>query len=248
MSQAASAYPVGLDIDYPDRPVNRLTSFFRLFTVIPIGIIASFWAQSLPAAQFNVSYNTNEQEMDYFFSRMFTSTIDVGDMLVVAVLAVFLVPLLMFLAGFITNFFNPVVLMLVFRRKYPRWWFDYYVNLIGFIFRVASYFTLLTDVYPSTDEEQNVHVSVTYPDAEKDLSQGLPLIKWFLAIPHYIVLAVVMTVACFCDIFIWFAILFTGRVPRGLFDFVAGSFRWGFRVSAYALFQFTDKYPPFSLS
>lgn len=248
MAKDTSAYPVNLDIDYPDRHVNRLTSFFRLFTIIPIGVIASFWMQSLPAAQFNMTYNTNEQEIDYFFSRMVTSSIDVGDVLVIAAIAILMVPVFVFLAGFVTNFFNPIVLMLVFRRKYPRWWYDYYVNLINFIMRVGSYFTLLTDVYPSTDEEQNVHISVSYPDAEKDLSPGLPLIKWFLAIPHYIVLGIVGVVACFCDVLIWFAILFTGRVPRGLFDFVVGFFRWGFRVSAYAWFHFTDKYPPFSLT
>ena len=158
------------------------------------------------------------------------------------------VKIFIFIAGFITNLLNPIVLMLVFRKKYPKWWFDDYVNLIKFLTRVGSYLTLLTDVYPSTDEDQNVHIEITYPDVGKDLSQGLPLIKWFLAIPHYIVLAFVALVACVCDILIWFAILFTGRVPRGLFDFIVGFYRWCLRVSAYAYFQFTDKYPPFSLN
>lgn len=247
MSQVQSSYPVKLSIDYPDRPVSRLTSFFRLFTIIPIGIIAGIFSQTLPFMQMNMQYNTNEQEIDYFFSRYFTSGIDVSELVLISVIGILLVPVLLFAAGFITNLLNPVVLMVVFRRKYPKWWFDYYVALIKFLTRVGTYFTLLTDVYPSTDEEQNVHLEVPYPDVEKDLGQGLALIKWFLAIPHYFVLAFVAAVACLFDVFIWFAILFTGRVPRGLFDFVAGTFRWALRVEAYAYFQFTDKYPPFSL-
>ena len=137
--------------------------------------------------------------------------------------------------------------MLTFRQKYPKWWFDFYLALIKFLSRVFTYATLLTDVYPSTDEDQNVHIEVPYPDAEKDLSQAMPLFKWFLAIPHYIVLCFVGLAAFVADIVIWFAILFTGHVPRGPFDFVVGFHRWSFRVAAYAIFQFTDKYPPFSL-
>jgi len=247
MANGNVEYPIKLSIDYPDRPVNRLTSFFRVFTIIPIGVIAFTMMQTLPFLQITTTYNTNEQEMNYYFTRFFTSGIDVSDWIVLAVVAALVVPVLIFLAGFITNLFNPIVLMLVFRQKYPRWWFDYYLNLIKFLTRFGSYFTLLTDVYPSTDEDQNVHIEVDYPDAAKDLSRNLPLIKWFLAIPHYIVLAFVAVAACVCDILIWFAILFTGRTPRGLFDFVVGSYRWGLRVSAYAYFQFTDKYPPFSL-
>jgi len=248
MVQGGSTYPFTLSLDYPDRPVNRLTSFFRLFTVIPIGIVAGLMAQSLPYLQSSVSYNTYEQQIDYAVTRFIESGIDVSDMVVIAVVAALMIPVFMFLAGFFTNLLNPVVLMLVFRRKYPKWWFDYYVALIRFLTRVGTYFALLTDVYPSTDEDQNVHIGVPYPDAERELNQWLPLFKWFLAIPHYIVLVFVAIAACVCDICIWFAILFTGRVPRGLFDFVAGTYRWSLRVAAYAYFQFTDEYPPFSLS
>lgn len=247
MANGTAEYPIKLSIDYPDRPLNRLTSLFRIFTAIPIGVIAFIMMQTLPFWQISTSYNTNEQEIDYYFSRFITSGIDVGDLVVLAVVAALLVPIILFITGFITNLFNPIVLMLVFRKKYPKWWFDYYVMLIKFLMRVGSYLTLLTDVYPSTDEDQNVHIEIAYPDVGKDLSQGLPLIKWFLAIPHYIVLTFVALVACVCDILIWFAILFTGRVPRGLFDFIVGFYRWGLRVSAYAFFQVTDKYPPFSL-
>jgi hypothetical protein len=172
---------------------------------------------------------------------------DWGSFAAIFAAVVLLTPIILFIGGFIANLMNPIVLMLVFRQKYPKWWFDYYVNLLKFFSRFFAYATLLTDIYPSTDEEQYVYLDIPYPDVKKDLSQGLPLIKWFLAIPHYIVLAFVMIAAIFCDIIIWFSILFTSKVPRGLFDFVVGTYRWALRVEAYALFQFTDKYPPFSL-
>ena len=143
--------------------------------------------------------------------------------------------------------FLPTVLMLLFRWKYPRWWFDWNVNLTRFGLRVGAYFTLLTDVYPSTDEEQSVHLQISYPNVAKDLKTGLPLIKWFLAIPHCVILAFLCVGAIGAVIIAWFAILFTGKYPRGLFDFVVGVMRWGLRVSAYAFLLVTDTYPPFSL-
>jgi hypothetical protein len=120
--------------------------------------------------------------------------------------------------------------------------------LTRFSYRVTSYFSLLRDEYPSTDEEQAVHVNLIYPDAKTQLGQGWPLIKWLLAIPHYIVLCFLCIAAWVCIIIAWFAILFTGRYPKGLFEFVVGVFRWGLRVEAYAVILITDKYPPFSLS
>jgi len=244
---ANSQYPVRLSIEYPDRKMNRLTTFFRIFTVIPIGIIAGIMLQTLPFLQSSTSYNTNSQEVNDFFARYFAPGADVNGMIALFITAAFLAPVLIFIAGFVANLFNPIVLMLVFRQKYPKWWFDYYENLIKFLTRVGSYFSLLTDVYPSTDEEQNVSIQIPYPDAKNGLSQGLPLIKWFLAIPHYVVLAFVAVAACVCEVLLWFSIVFTGRAPRGLFDFIAGFYRWCLRVSSYAFFQFTDKYPPFSL-
>jgi hypothetical protein len=168
-------------------------------------------------------------------------------MAIAAVIVIILMPLIIFAGGFVLNLFNPIVLALVFRHKYPKWWFDFYLTLIKFLSRVFSYATLLTDVYPSLDEEQNVRIEVRYPNAQKELSAGLPLIKWFLAIPHYFVLCFVGIGAFVCDVCIWFAILFTGKIPHGMFDFVTGFYRWCIRVAGYALFQFTDKYPPFSL-
>lgn len=247
MTDDMNNYPVKLSVDYPDRKVNRLTSFFRLFTVLPIGFVAAMFISGLPSGSSSVTYNITGEDINNFFGKYFGSGAEPTDIFALIVATAFLAPIVLFIMGFIANLFNPVVLMLVFRRKYPRWWFDYYVAVINFFSRIFSYLALLTDIYPSTDEEQNVHLEISYPDAEKDLSQNLPLIKWFLAIPHYIMLAFIACAAIICDIFIWFAILFTGRVPRGLFDLIVGFYRWGIRVSAYALFQFTDKYPPFSM-
>src|ERR671923_640905 len=143
--------------------------------------------------------------------------------------------------------FLPLVLMLLFRQKYPRWWFDWNLNLLRFSNRVTAYLALLDDRYPSTDEEQSVHLELAYPDAHR-LNRWLPLVKWFLAIPHYIVLFFLYIAVFFVVIAAWFAILFTGRYPRGIFDFVEGVIRWHNRVVGYAFILVTDRYPPFSLS
>ncbi len=147
-------------------------------------------------------------------------------------------------AGFVIL---PLVLMILFRKKYPKWWFDWNLALARFGYRVTSYFALLRDEYPSTDEEQAVHVDLVYPDVQTQLGRGWPLIKWFLAIPHWIILVFLGIAAWVCIIIAWFAILFTGRYPKGLFEFVVGVLRWAFRVEAYAFLLVTDKYPPFSL-
>ena len=144
--------------------------------------------------------------------------------------------------------FLPALLLIVFRRKYPRWWFDWNLELLRFENRIWAYLALMDDRYPSTDERQAVTLEFQYPDAERDLNRWLPLVKWLLAIPHYIVLILLWIAAVFAVIFAWFAILFTGRYPRGLFDFVLGVLRWGNRVTAYAFVLVTDRYPPFRLS
>jgi hypothetical protein len=204
------AYPATLAIDYPDRPLNRLTTFFRLFTVIPIAIILSL---------------VNAGLLDLSTPGGWTWLYAAGGILVL-----------------------PVLLMILFRQKYPRWWFDWNLALTKFGTRVIAYVDLLTDVYPSTDEEQAVHIDIPYPDVPKDLNRWLPLVKWFLAIPHYIVLAFLGIAAFVCVVIAWFAILFTGRYPRGLFDFVVGVYRWSLRVAAYAFLLTTDRYPLFSLT
>jgi hypothetical protein len=205
---SAAAYPVTLAIDYPDRTLNRLTSFFRPFTVIPIAIILALVSGPI--------YGWRDHVWQIIYG-----------------------------AGGIL--FVPTVLMLLFRWKYPRWWFDWNVNLMRFALRVTSYFLLLTDTYPSSDQDQSVHADFPYPDPAKDLKVGLPLVKWFLAIPHYFVLVFLSIAAVVVVIIAWFAILFTGRYPRALFTFVVGVIRWGVRVIGYAFLLVTDVYPPFSL-
>jgi uncharacterized protein DUF4389 len=207
MDDLHSEFPALLEIDYPDRELNRLTTFFRPFMVIPIAIILALVAGP-------VVHAGGER---YSFAS--------GGIL-----------------------FLPTALMLLFRRKYPGWWFDWNLGFVRFNARVSAYVALLTDEYPSTDEEQSVHIEIEYPDARLELNPWLPLVKWLLAIPHYIVLAFLMIGAAFCVIIAWFAILFTGRYPRPLFDFVVGVFRWWLRVTAYAFLLTTDKYPPFRLT
>ncbi len=213
---ATNVYPVQLTIDYPDRPLNRLTSALRIFTVIPIMIVLTALDSS--------SYSWNSDWGDTGGSSTSTA------------------------AGGIGLLVLPVVLMIVFRQKYPRWWYDWNFNLMGFTNRVGSYLLLMTDVYPSTDEEQNAHLELPYPDVERDLNRWLPLVKWLLAIPHYIVLAFLILGVIIVAIVAWFAILFTGRMPRGLFDYMAGVLRWCNRVAAYAFVLTTDEYPPFRLA
>jgi Domain of unknown function (DUF4389) len=199
-------YPVNFSVDYPDRELNRLTTFFRLFTVIPIAIVASVLSQT--------SFTTESGTYAY-----------AGGALVVL----------------------PTVLMILFRKKYPRWWFDWNLELMRFLNRISVYFTLMDDTYPSTDEQQSVHLDFPYPDVENDLSRGMPLVKWLLAIPHYVVLFFLGIGAFFAVIGAWFVILSTGRYPRSLFTYVEGVHRWYNRVTGYAFTLVTDRYPPFQL-
>ena len=202
-----SNYPVQFDVDFPSRPLHRLTTAFRLLVAIPIVIVITM----LTGETFRDDDTTN--------------TIVIGGA------AVFL----------------PLVLMLVFRQKYPHWWFDWNLNLLRFSNRITAYLALLDDRYPSTDEEQAVHLDFAYPDA-RQLNRWLPLVKWLLAIPHYVVLFFLGLVAVIAVIAAWFAILFTGTYPRPLFDFVVGVLRWSNRVNGYAFTLVTDQYPPFRLS
>ncbi|MEM9516070.1 MAG: DUF4389 domain-containing protein [Actinomycetota bacterium] len=143
--------------------------------------------------------------------------------------------------------FLATLLMLLFRQRYPRWWFDFLLELSRFGFRVGAYLVLLTDKYPSTVDEQDVHLEIDYPDAERDISRWMPLVKWFILIPHYLVLFFLTIGGFFVVIFSWFAIVFTGRIPRGAFDFLVGYGRWALRVHSYGFLLITDEYPPFSL-
>ena len=203
-------HPVRFDVEYPDRALNRLTTFFRPFVAIPILIVAA-----------TVSGGSASSSPDY--QQTYAAA---GGLL-------FLGPLL----------------MIVFRARYPGWWWDWNLNFIRFGARIGAYMALLDDRYPSTEDEQAVRFEMPRPDvAAGDVSRGLPLVKWFLAIPHYIVLFFLWIGVVIAVIVAWFAILFTGRYPRGLFDFVVGVGRWHLRVAAYAFVLVTDDYPPFRLA
>ena len=140
------------------------------------------------------------------------------------------------------------LLMIVFRKKYPRWWFDWNLELSRFTLRVSAFLLVLRDEYPSTDEEQSAHLRIEYPNAETELNRILPIFKWLLAIPHYIILIVLGVLAILVTILAWLLILVTGRYPQGMFEFVVGVLRWGYRVGAYAFLLTTDRYPPFRLN
>ena len=204
-----AGHPLRFDVEYPERELNRVSSAFRVFTVIPIAIVLT----ALGTVTFNSA------------GGAYSGVVVTG-------------------AGML---FVPPLLMLLFREKYPRWWFDWNREYLRFGNRVYAYGLLLSDRYPSTDEQQYVRLEVEYPDAREGLNRWLPLVKWLLAIPHYVVLFFLYIGAVFAVIGAWFAILFTGRYPRSLFDYVVGVMRWTNRVSAYALILVTDQYPPFQL-
>jgi hypothetical protein len=207
---AGHSYPLTFSVDYPDRALNRLSSAFRIFAIIPIAILAA----TLEGGGFGASAGDSGAR---------------------------------YAGGGIGLLFLPVVLMLLFRKKYPRWWYDWNLQLTRFSNRIAVYLALMDDRYPSTDEQQSVHLDFAYPDAEHDLNRGLPVVKWLLAIPHYIALFFLTIGALGAAILAWFAILFTGRYPRSLFGYIEGVIRWQNRVGAYAFLLITDRYPPFSM-
>jgi Domain of unknown function (DUF4389) len=204
-------YPVQFAVEYPDRPLNRLATGFRIFTVIPIFIVL---------ASLGGGYADWGGGGSYWQGG-------VGG------------------AGLVVI---PTLLMLVFRQKYPRWWYDWNLELLRFSNRVAAYLALMSDRYPSTDEPQYVRLELPYPGAPATVNRWLPLVKWLLAIPHIIVLIFLYLAAFVVIVLAWFAILFTGRYPRGMFEFVEGVLRWHNRVAAYALVLVTDQYPPFRLA
>jgi hypothetical protein len=203
-------HPVQFSVDYPDRALNRLTTFFRIFVAIPVLIVLA----SVSGGTWQWSYDSGTG----------------------------------FIAGAGGLLFLAPLLMILFRQKYPRWWFDWNQELLRFTNRVNVYLSLMEDRYPATDEHQSVHLDYPYPDAQRELNRWLPLVKWFLAIPHYIVLFFLGIAAVVVVIIAWFAILFTGRYPRGLFTFVEGVIRWHNRVLGYAFLLVTDRYPPFRLA
>ena len=211
-------YAARLEIDYPDK-LHRLTTFFRLVWIIPIAIILGL----ISGAGQTTTVVFNET------GEVVRRTRDTA-------------------GGLASGLAVATALMIIGRQRYPRWWFDFARELTRFAYRVGAYLVLLTDHYPSTVEEQAVHLEIDYPDVKHDLNRWMPLVKWLLAIPHYIILFFLSVAAFFAGILAWFAILVTGQYPRALFDFMVGVGRWWLRVTAYAFLLVTDRYPPFSLN
>ena len=212
-------YAARLEIDYPEK-LDRLTTFFRLIWIIPIAIILGLLSGAGETVTTTVVLNAA--------GEVVKRTRDTA-------------------GGLASGLAAATALMIIFRQRYPRWWFDFSRELTRFAYRVGAYLMLLTDHYPSTVEEQAVDLEIDYPDVKTDLNRWMPLVKWLLAIPHYIVLGLLAIAAFFAVVIAWFAIVVTGQYPRGLFDFVVGVGRWGLRVNAYAFLLVTDRYPPFSL-
>jgi hypothetical protein len=210
MPSTTTNHPVEFDVDYPDRPLDRVSTLFRLLFAVPILIVL--------AAVGGPAFGGGGGDWPFFVGLA-------SGMLVI-----------------------PPLLMIVFREKYPRWWFDFNVSLLRFDNRVMSYLLLLRDEFPSTDEEQSVHLDVPYPDVRSDLNRWMPLVKWFLAIPHYVALLVLDIAVLLGAVVAWIAILITGRYPRRLFNFTVGVMRWHNRVVGYAFALVTDRYPPFRLA
>jgi len=218
-NKKTAEYAARLEVDYPEK-LDRLTSFFRIIWIIPIAIILGLVSGAGQTVTNTVILNEAGEVMR-------TTQETVG--------------------GLASGLFAATALMIIFRQRYPRWWFDFSREVTRFGARVSAYAALLTDRYPSTVEEQSVHLEIDYPDVETDLNRWFPLLKWLLAIPHYFVLFFLSIAAFFAVILAWFAILATGRYPRGVFDFIVGVIRWWLRVEAYAFLLVTDRYPPFSL-
>lgn len=212
-------YAARLEIDYPEK-LDKVTTFFRFLWIIPIAIVLGLISGAGQTVTNTVFLNQAGEVV-----RKTRDTV----------------------GGLISGLAAATALMIIFRQLYPRWWFDFSRELTRFGYRVAAYLLLLTDRYPSTVDEQSVHLEIDYPDVKTSLNRWMPLVKWFLAIPHYIVLSFLGIGAFFAFIFAWVAILFTGRYPKGLFEYMVGVGRWGLRVCAYAFLLVTDRYPPFSL-
>jgi hypothetical protein len=214
----AQIYAARLEIDYPES-LNRVTTAFRIILIIPIAVVANILSAT---AVSTVTVVTQSGQIVSQASRT-------G-------------------GGIAGALFLATLLMILFRQRYPRWWFDFALQFNRFLTRIGAYAVLLDDRYPSTVEEQSVHLDLDYPDARSDLNRWLPLVKWLLVIPHIVVLAFLGIGAVVVIVIAWFAILFTGRYPRPLFDYVVGVSRWALRVGAYSTLLITDRYPPFRLS
>jgi hypothetical protein len=219
-NQKSTAYAARLEVDYPEK-LDRFTTFFRLIWIIPIFIILGLVSGAGETVTNTIFLNEAGEVVN-----MTSETA----------------------GGLASGLAMATALMIIFQQRYPRWWFDFTRELTRFGARVAAYGALLTDQYPSTVDEQSVHLEIDYPDVETDLNRWMPLVKWFLAIPHFFVLVFLGIAALFAVVIAWFAILVTEQYPKSLFDFVVGVGRCGLRVETYAILLVTDEYPPFSLN
>jgi hypothetical protein len=213
-------YPIRIEVDYPEE-LDRFSTFFRIIWIIPIAIILGLISGAGETATNTVILNEAGEIIE--------TTRDTA-------------------GGLVSGLATATALMIIFRQRYPRWWFDFSREITRFGARVGAYAALLTDQYPSTVEEQSVHLEIDYPNVETELNRWMPIVKWLLAIPHLFVLVFLTLAAFFAVIVAWFAILITGQYPRALFDYVVGVGRWWLRVEAYTTLLVTDRYPPFSLS
>ena len=219
MDSNTNSYPASLEVEYQDKH-DRMTTFFRIICTIPIFIILTL----LTSAGGEALMDNSGGEMSQNGGNGMAGGL-----------------------GLMGGLFVATALMIIVRQRYPRWWFDFALELNRFSARVGAYLFLLTDQYPSTVDKQSVQMDIAYPNVEKDLNKWLPLVKWFLAIPHYLVLGLLTVAAVLVTLLAWFSILFTGRYPKELFDFVVGVGRWHLRVYVYDFLLTTDQYPPFSL-
>ena len=216
----SDSYPVQFRVEFPEGARNRGSVLVRLILAIPILIVASLLSGHSDPSQYHTVGNWDLADS----SSIATGAAGVGAGLAIA-----------------------TALMILFRQKYPRWWFNWNLELTRFSARIGAYLLLLRDEYPSTDEQQAVTLDIAYPDVPAELNRVLPLFKWLLAIPHYIVLSLLGIVVLPVSIVGWIVILVTGSQPRWIFEFMEGYLRWWLRVAAYAYLLTTDRYPPFRL-
>jgi len=141
----------------------------------------------------------------------------------------------------------PALLAIVVRGKYPSYVLTFNHALVELSTRLAAYVLILNDKYPSI--EANSKVAVLFPDVEggKKLNRWLPLVKWFLAIPHYIVGAVYLVISLVVTFIAWIQTSITGKYPEWAGEIVLGTISYWNRVQGYMLLLVTDKYPTFRL-
>jgi uncharacterized protein DUF4389 len=135
---------------------------------------------------------------------------------------------------------------ILFTTKYPQSLFDFVVNIYRWQANLYAYLGLMRDEYPPFSWEPGQYPVTFEVDYPPELNRWLPLVKWLLAVPHYIALLFLGLAALVVWVIAFFAILFTATYPRGMFHFIVGVMRWGNRVNAYVYFM-RDEYPPFSL-